>query len=135
MNKTRILTVVTIAAIFAGLMLGASRYRELFRYELTISNDKEGAALHALQLGEYYTPVKELTIKDSKQRTILRLVSKSADSRMHTMRIEPGLNKFSDMYLDGYFIEGADYLFQKNEEYTVCVTWPSKVAKLAFFLK
>ena len=133
---TRRSILATIAIGVAGFVAaGVWVSRQMFTPHFSITENENGIALHSLRLGEYYTPVQELTIVDERGSVVARFVAKTEQSMMHTVTVAIGRNEFKDLYLDGYSIEGIEYEFLVDVVYKAHVRWPSREAELRFSLK
>lgn len=125
--------------IFLAVIVGIGWFglAKLFGYELTVTQISNGVELHTLQLGEYYTPVKELSIYEESGNEVVRFVAENKKSMMHTVAVESGQNVFGDHFLNSYSIiysNGSSYSFQPGKIYNVKVLWQNQKGDAKFVL-
>lgn len=81
----------------------------------------EGVAIQTLWLGEYYTPVTQLVIRDVETgEDVVRLDARSDRAMMHTVSVHTGVNDFQDVYLEDYVVTypaGRPYPFRAGVPY------------------
>ncbi len=123
-----IITVVILSMIFM-----------FFKSELIVDDSSSQVKIKTLFMGEYFSPVKELSISEKiNKKVILKLIAKTNKSRMHTVTIDKGVNNFHGLYLDLYnqvYPDFSPYHFKKNITYIVNVKWSFLYATDEFIIK
>lgn len=123
--------------LFIALVVGYGV--SILKFTFTIENASTGLVkIKTLSLGEYYTPVTELSIYDDVETQILGFIAKNERSHMHTVTLRVGVNAFDDMYLNGYSLvyqDGVPHSFKKGVKYTAKVIWPNREEKIQFVLR
>jgi hypothetical protein len=126
---------IILSSICIILSLPSIWLINLFSYKFTVTTSINNIELHALSLGEYHTPVRQLRIIDGDGNEVVKLIAKSENAMMHTATIKEGLNLFNDIYLEDYNVlypKNMPYSFLKGHKYMAIISWPIRNKRVYF---